>query len=129
MPQPHEPRKKSNAWLIILLLVGLPALFCLAGVVAFGFVNSTNTGSESACKADRRALELASEAYRAQKGGYPGSVEPDLVPASNSDANSDARILILKNRGYIREAPPESDYVLWLNSDGSVTKNAGPSGC
>jgi general secretion pathway protein G len=123
------PRNKDNGFTLTELLIVIVILGILAGIVVFAVVNFTNTGAEAACKADKRTLELASEAYRAQKGGYPGSVAPDTVAAANNDTNSDLRIAILKNTGYVREVPSETNYVLWLNNDGSVTKNSGPSGC
>jgi prepilin-type N-terminal cleavage/methylation domain-containing protein len=74
--------KKSNdeGFTLIELLIVIVILGILATVVVFAVGGITNRGKDSACKADKKTLEVAVEAYNAQYGVYPSSAAT-LTPA------------------------------------------------
>ena len=82
-----EVRRKDSGFTLIELLIVIVILAVLAGVVVLAVSAFDDRGEEAACKSDVKAVEVAVEAYRANNGAYPGSLQ-DLVDA-----------------GYLREAP------------------------
>jgi type II secretion system protein G len=69
----------EGGFTLIELLIVIVILGILAAVVVFAVGGVTNTGEDAACKADKKTLETAIEAYRAQEGSYPAN-EAALVP-------------------------------------------------
>jgi prepilin-type N-terminal cleavage/methylation domain len=80
-------KKNDEGFTLIELLIVIVILGILAAVVVFAVGGITDQGEESACRAEKKTLEVAVEAYRAQEGGYPASAT------------------LLQTEGYIREVP------------------------
>src|SRR4051794_34091292 len=66
---------------LIELLIVIVILGILAAIVVFAVGGITDRGDTSACKADAKTVEVAAEAYRAQKGSYAGTIG-ELVSSS-----------------------------------------------
>lgn len=73
-------RKKEDGFTLIELLIVIVILGVLAGVVVFAVSGITDRGNMAACKADKKTVEVAIEAYYAQSGSYPANMAA-LVPA------------------------------------------------
>jgi general secretion pathway protein G len=67
-------KKNDEGFTLIELLIVIVILGILAAVVVFAVGGITDQGQTSSCKAEKKTLEVAVEAYRAQEGGYPGSL-------------------------------------------------------
>ncbi len=86
----HEPevaprRKRNEGFTLIELLIVIVILGVLSGVVVFAVGGITDRGQKSSCKADYKTLEVAIEAYRAEKTVLPAS-EADLAPYIRSQS-------------------------------------------
>jgi general secretion pathway protein G len=110
-------REKESGFTLIELLIVIVILGILAAIVVFAVGAFNDRGEEAACDSDRKAVEIAAEAYRAQEDTYPVGltsvdrinelVDPDGVPATAD--------------GYLREAPGTANYTITLNANGTVT--------
>jgi general secretion pathway protein G len=83
-----EQRKQmrgQGGFTLIELLVVIAILGVLAGVVVFAVGGISNNSQESACKTERRIVETAFEAYRADNQVYPDD-QADLVPGLLKEA-------------------------------------------
>jgi prepilin-type N-terminal cleavage/methylation domain-containing protein len=93
-PPGREQRKHSSmknndeGFTLIELLIVIVILGILAAVVVFAVGGITNKGETSACKADKKTLEVAVEAYYAQEGSYPAD-QDTLVSAGFMRQSSD----------------------------------------
>src|SRR6266498_2638239 len=85
----REIQKNEDGFTLIELLLVIIILGVLAGIVVFAVNGITDRGNEAACKADKKNVEIAAEAYYAQ-ATPPGW-------AANVDA--------LVTKGFLREAP------------------------
>jgi type II secretion system protein G len=102
-------KKHDEGFTLIELLIVIVILGILAAVVVFAVGGITDTGDASACKTERRTVETAIEAYRAQEGTYPTAMSA------------------LTGGAFLRDDP-----TYWsLNGTGGdiTTKTAKPSGC
>jgi prepilin-type N-terminal cleavage/methylation domain-containing protein len=77
----RQARQDESGFTLIELLIVIIILGVLAGIVVFAVGGITDRGNASACKADKKNVEIASEAYYAQNGGYAASL-PALVTAN-----------------------------------------------
>ena len=72
----------AKGFTLIELLVVIVILGVLAAVVVFSINGITDNSEDSACKQEKRTLETAIEAYRAETGAYPtnlAALAPDFV--------------------------------------------------
>lgn len=69
----------AKGFTLIELLVVIVILGVLAAVVVFSINGITDNSEESACRAQKRTIETAVEAYRAENGSYPTNMAA-LVP-------------------------------------------------
>ncbi|HVL32664.1 MAG TPA: prepilin-type N-terminal cleavage/methylation domain-containing protein [Actinomycetota bacterium] len=98
--------RDEQGFTLIELLMVIVILGILAGVAAFAVAGVTDRGSQSACKADVKSVQVASDAYYAKQGSYAASVD-ELVSA-----------------GFLRSKPNNPKYTVTYNSaDGSVGSN------
>jgi len=70
----------ESGFTLVELLVVIVILGILAAVAVFAVGGVTDRGKASACKADVKSVETASEAYFAQNGAYAADI-PALVTA------------------------------------------------
>jgi type II secretion system protein G len=69
----------AKGFTLIELLVVIVILGVLAAVVVFSISGITDNSETSACEQQKRTIETAVEAYRAEEGAYPAGVG-NLVP-------------------------------------------------
>ena len=74
-------RENESGFTLVELLIVIVILGVLAGIVVFSVQGITNRGASAACKSDLASVQVANEAYYAQKGSYPADV-PALVTAN-----------------------------------------------
>ncbi len=103
-------KKTDEGFTLIELLIVIVILGILATVVVFAVGGITDRGEENACKTDKRTLETAIEAYRAQNTGYPANIS-DLTTAPND---------------FLRDEPT---YFTLGASGGTVTPSGGQTIC
>ena len=72
-----ERRQAEQGFTLIELLIVIVILGILAAVVVFAVGGITDRGQTSACKSDRKTLEVAQEAYFAKYNAY--TTEANLV--------------------------------------------------
>jgi prepilin-type N-terminal cleavage/methylation domain-containing protein len=75
-----EARKNQSGFTLIELLIVIVILGVLAGIVVFAVAAFTSDGKTTACKADKKSVEVAAEAFRAKTGAYPAAAA-DLTNA------------------------------------------------
>ena len=103
-------RGKDEGFTLIELLVVIVILGILAAVVVFAVGGITDKGKNASCKADKKTVEVAAEAYRAQVGTYAADI-PALVTAK-----------------FLRSAPETTNYTItYVVAGDSVT--IGPATC
>ena len=70
----REARRNESGFTLIELLIVIVILGVLAGIVVFAVSGINDTSKNSACKADTKNVEIAAEAFYAQKKTYADSV-------------------------------------------------------
>jgi general secretion pathway protein G len=77
----EQPERRSEqGFTLVELLVVIIILGVLAAVVVFAVGGITDRGEESACEIERRSVQTAIEAYRAQNDNTPPADLNVLVP-------------------------------------------------
>jgi general secretion pathway protein G len=84
--------RHDEGFTLIELLIVIIVLGILAGIVVFSVAQFKKDATDSACKADLKTLNVASEAYYAQHSAYAATVN-DLVTGK-----------------YLKSAPTELDF-------------------
>ena len=105
----REARRNQSGFTLIELLIVIVILGVLAGIVVFAVSGINDNSKDSACKSDKKNVEIATESYYAQNKAYP------------SGSDSDARIKVLTDANFLREAPSTTNYVITLGAGGKVT--------
>lgn len=105
----REARKNESGFTLIELLIVIVILGVLAGIVVFAVSGINDNSKDSACKSDKKNVEIATESYYAQNKSYP------------SGSDSDARIKVLVDANFLREAPSKTNYTITLADTGKVT--------
>ncbi len=82
-------RRSDSGFTLIELLIVVVILGVLSGIVVFAVTAFNGDGVAAACKADKKNVEIAEEAYYAKTGGTA------------------ANIAALTGAGYLKEAPPD----------------------
>lgn len=105
-----KARKSSDkGFTLTELLIVIVILGVLAGIVVFAVATLTDDSRSVACETDKRTIQAAVAAYRAEEGTWP------------------ANVAALATEGYIAEAPSTTDYTFTINSAVGVP-NPGPAG-
>jgi prepilin-type N-terminal cleavage/methylation domain-containing protein len=104
-------RASDNGFTLTELLIVIVILGVLTGIVVFAVGAFTDKGETAACKSDRKAVEVATEAFRAQTGAYPPAGAAGLTQ--------------LKTDGYLRDVPSSTKYYIDLAAAGVVTGHLG----
>ena len=105
-------RKKDSGFTLTELLIVIVILGVLTGIVVFAVGAFSDRGTQAACLADKKNVEVAAEAYRAKNNKYPVGTPTD---------DSDGRIKVLVDDKYLRTAPSKANYTITLNGDGTVS--------
>jgi len=114
----REARRNESGFTLIELLIVIVILGVLAGIVVFAVSGINDTSKTSACKSDKKNVEIASEAYFAQKKAYATAID---------DATHTATTLV--GAKLLREAPTTTNgyTIAYDATDGSVTST--PANC
>ena len=64
---------RQDGFTLIELLIVIVILGILAAIVVFAVGSATSDSKVSACKADKKTLTVALEAYKAKSGSYPAA--------------------------------------------------------
>lgn len=109
----REARKNENGFTLIELLLVIIILGVLAGIVVFAVNGISDRGNASACKSDKKNVEVASEAYYSKFGVYATEID-DPTPATPPTD--------LVHAGFLREAPAGAGYTItYTAGTGAVT--------
>ena len=100
-------RGSDGGFTLTELLIVIVILGVLTGIVVFAVGAFTDRGEVAACKADKKTVESALEAFRAQTGGYP---------AANNWA-----ALTGGTEPYLRSQPPTTSYTITFTAAGAVS--------
>ena len=76
-----EETKQDKGFTLVELLIVIVILGILATVTVFAVRGITDQGKSSTCKADKKTLETAVEAWYAQNGTAVDPVEAQLTPS------------------------------------------------
>jgi prepilin-type N-terminal cleavage/methylation domain-containing protein len=68
-------RENESGFTLIELLIVIVILGVLSGIVVFSVSGITSRGAAAACKSDLASIQVATEAYYAQKTSYPTAVD------------------------------------------------------
>lgn len=68
-------RENESGFTLIELLIVIVILGVLSGIVVFSVSGITDNSAKAACKADVNIVQVASEAYYAQKGIYATDID------------------------------------------------------
>jgi len=104
-----EARKNQSGFTLIELLIVIVILGVLAGIVVFAVAAFTNDGKVTACKADKKSVEVAAEAFRAKTGAYPAA-QADLLGSAGPPATP----------AYLKSWPSSPDYTITLTAGTGV---------
>lgn len=107
----REARRNEKGFTLIELLIVIVILGVLAGIVVFAVGAFNNDGVAAACKADKKNVEIASEAYYAKKHAYATDID---------DATHSATTLV--GAKFLKEAPSTTNgyTITYNNSTGDV---------
>ncbi|MDZ5619761.1 prepilin-type N-terminal cleavage/methylation domain-containing protein [Nocardioides sp. HM23] len=106
----RDLRRDDNGFTLIELLMVIIILAILAAVVVFSVRAIDDNGEQAACEAEVRAVETAVEAFYADRGQYPDTVQ-DLV-----------------DEGFLRDDPGEASNLApgtTIDDDGVMSANGG----
>ena len=87
-----QNEKKDRGFTLVELLIVIVILGILATVTVFAVRGMTDKAKTNTCAADRKAMEVAVEAFYADRGAYPasgGALVPDFLraPSPNFSTN------------------------------------------
>jgi prepilin-type N-terminal cleavage/methylation domain-containing protein len=109
----REARKNESGFTLIELLIVIVILGVLSAIVVFGVNGITSKGDAAACKSDVKNVEIAAQAFYAQKG----------TGATAVGATGSAVATELTGSGLLLEAPSNTKYAITLT--GGAAGNAG----
>jgi len=114
-------KRTDEGFTLIELLIVIIILAILAAIVVFAVGSTTSNASLSACKADKKSVETAVEAYKAQQGNYPTA--ESLLTGTFADPNNST----VTDGPWLKELPSASGYTISYATTGVVTSNL--AGC
>jgi prepilin-type N-terminal cleavage/methylation domain-containing protein len=98
-------RENESGFTLVELLIVIVILGILAGIVVFSVAGITGRGAAAACKSDVASVQVATEAYYAQTGGWPADI-PALVTAKLlKSAPTTAGIAVSATTGAVTVSP------------------------
>lgn len=108
-----QAEKKDKGFTLVELLIVIVILGILATVTVFAVRGITDQGQTSACQADQKTLETATEAYFAQEGGT--AIPTDNDAATPLIGASAEETLVAAN--FLRDVSPNWE----VSTDGDLT--------
>lgn len=115
-------KRNEGGFTLIELLIVIIILAILAAIVVFAVGSTTTNATLSACQADKKSVETAVEAYKAQQGSFPAAIS--TLTGTFADPNNSA----VTDGPWLREVPNATGYTISYNATtGAVT--SGLSGC
>jgi general secretion pathway protein G len=81
----NRTARSEAGFTLIELLIVIVILGILAGIVVFAVGNSKSDATDAACKANKKTVSTAAEAYKAKNGTYPASLTTTGFLADTSD--------------------------------------------
>lgn len=105
--------KHDDGFTLIELLIVIVILGVLASIVVFGVAQFRTDSETAACNADLKTVQVAADAYDAQRGTYPDEMT-DLTDDPNVD---DA------DENYLAETPSNADAYSFDPDNKRVTRN------
>ena len=72
-------RSRENGFTLIEMLIVIVVLAILAAIVVFAVQGLTGQGAVASCQANFKAVETATESFKAQMGAYPGGTYDSCV--------------------------------------------------
>jgi prepilin-type N-terminal cleavage/methylation domain-containing protein len=94
---------REDGFTLTELLIVIVVLGILAGIVVFAINTFTSDSRLTACKADKRTVEIAAEAYKAKVGSYPTTFTE-----------------LTTGGAYLKSQPTNEDYDIVLEANGVV---------
>lgn len=70
----QQATKNDDGVTLVELLILIVILGVLAGIVVFGIAQFRHDSTATACKADKKTVEVAAEAYADRTGKYPDDI-------------------------------------------------------
>jgi len=107
----REIRSNQSGFTLIELLIVVVILGVLSGIVVFAVSAFNNDGVTAACKADKKNVEIAAEAYYARTSKYV-DVEVAADPLQG-----------LVDAKYLKEKPATGKYTIGFDATHNVTAN------
>ena len=107
-------KRREEGFTLIELLIVIIILAILAAIVVFAVGSTGQNAAVSSCKADKKSVEVAVEAYKAQQGSYPPDI-PTLL-TTKADPNNPS----VTDGPWLKEAPGTANYTISFNSTTGV---------
>jgi prepilin-type N-terminal cleavage/methylation domain-containing protein len=105
-------RENEDGFTLIELLLVIIILGVLAGIVVFAVNGISDRGNASACKADKKNVEIAAEAFYSKYGRYATFIDSGTLADPPND---------LVRTGFLRESPKSDQYEIHYDNKGKVT--------
>jgi general secretion pathway protein G len=115
-------QKQDKGFTLVELLIVIVILGILATVTVFAVRGITDKGQKSACAADKKTMEVATEAYFATYGGTAIPVTGGALPAGATWTLGGTPAVTLTNAGLLRDVST-TNYT--IAADGGVAATVG----
>jgi prepilin-type N-terminal cleavage/methylation domain-containing protein len=79
---------RERGFTLIELLIVIVILAVLSGITVFAVSNFTSSGTDSACQADYKTVQVAVETFKSQENSYPNSSNPNQAWMAQSPYSS-----------------------------------------
>ena len=101
----------EGGFTLIELLIVITILGVLAAIVVFAVGSATSDSKKSACGSDRKAVEVALEAYKARNGVYPTGADQTAVLGVLTGGTNGGP--------FLKSAPTSTDWTITIGGGGT----------